>query len=163
MPTFGTKRVEFSSLTGFEESGSSGFLSLYPISQCRLTWTISSGYLSSRKHLWIAYYAPGAVCYTEENSILLLWSWEPNWEDRCTTNYSRIWQVFAGCHEPPGEQLLVSGLQSNKLEFYHGNHLVYWLYKVSIIKFYTSILSLECLKNAWHHSLTPEPEDIKIT
>lgn len=73
MPTFGTKRVEFSFLTRFEESGSSEFLGLYPISQCRLTQAIPSGYPSSQKDLWIAYYAPGARCYTEENSILPLW------------------------------------------------------------------------------------------
>lgn len=50
MPTFETKRVKISSLTRFEESGSLGILSLCLFSQCRLTWTIPSGYPSSRKH-----------------------------------------------------------------------------------------------------------------
>lgn len=72
MPTFDTKRVEFSSLTRFEESRSSEFLGLYPISQCRLTQAIPSGYPSSRNTYGLPTMLQ-VLCYTEENSILPLW------------------------------------------------------------------------------------------
>lgn len=163
MPTFYTKGGEFPFQTRFEESGSSEFLASVQSANADWQTLFQVGILPSGNTYGLPTMLQ-VLCVIQKKIQFFLFGAKSLIEK---TDVQPITVESDKCLQDAGSSQGSSsscqGFWVKPAEFYHWNHVVYWLHKVSIINFYTSILSLKSLKNAWHNSLTPEPEDIKIT